>query len=80
MSKYVNIKVETILTNDFYLEVDDSASKEEIEKLAIQEVKLPHTYPNIIDNFLKQRGINIQGIDSMLKDWNIKETKYIIND
>ena len=26
MSKYVNIKVETILTNDFYLEVDDSAS------------------------------------------------------
>lgn len=80
MSKYVNIKVETILTNDFYLEVDDSASKEEIEKLAIKEVKLPHTYPNIIDNFLKQRGINIQGIDSMLKDWNIKETKYIIND
>lgn len=80
MSKYVNIKVETILTNDFYLEVDDSTSKEEIEKLAIQEVKLPHTYPNIIDNFLKQRGINIQGIDSMLKDWNIKETKYIIND
>ena len=52
MSKYVNIKVETILTNDFYLEVDDSASKEEIEKLAIKEVKLPHTYPNIIDNFL----------------------------
>ena len=80
MSKYVNIKVETILTNDFYLEVDDSASKEEIEKLAIKEVKLPHTYPNIIDNFLKQRGINIQGMDSMLKDWNIKETKYIIND
>ena len=80
MSKYVNIKVETILTNDFYLQVDDSASKEEIEKLAIKEVKLPHTYPNIIDNFLKQRGINIQGIDSMLKDWNIKETKYIIND
>lgn len=80
MSKYVNIKVETILTNDFYLEVDDSTSKEEIEKLAIKEVKLPHTYPNIIDNFLKQRGINIQGIDSMLKDWNIKETKYIIND
>ena len=80
MSKYVNIKVETILTNDFYLEVDDSASKEEIEKLAIKEVKLPHMYPNIIDNFLKQRGINIQGIDSMLKDWNIKETKYIIND
>ena len=80
MSKYVNIKVETILTNDFYLEVDDSASKEEIEKLAIKEVKLPHTYPNIIANFLKQRGINIQGIDSMLKDWNIKETKYIIND
>ena len=33
MSKYVNIKVETILTNDFYLEVDDSTSKEEIEKL-----------------------------------------------
>ena len=80
MSKYVNIKVETILTNDFYLQVDDSASKEAIEKLAIKEVKLPHTYPNIIDNFLKQRGINIQGIDSMLKDWNIKETKYIIND
>lgn len=80
MSKYVNIKVETILTNDFYLEVDDNLTKEQIEELAKKEVTLPNEYPRIIDTFLKQRGINIQGIDSMLKDWNIKETKFIIND
>lgn len=80
MSKYVNIKVETILTNDFYLEVDDNLTKEQIEELAKKEVTPPNEYPRIIDTFLKQRGINIQGIDSMLKDWNIKETKFIIND
>ena len=80
MSKYTNIKVDITLNNDFYLEVDDNLTKEQIEELAKKEVTPPNEYPRIIDTFLKQRGVNIQGIDSMLKSWNIKEIKFIIND
>ncbi len=80
MSKYVNVTVSTSLSTDFYLEVPDNASEEQIKELAEKEIVLPHTYPKVLDNFLKTRMcINIQGIDSMLKDWNVDDIAYIID-
>lgn len=80
MSKYVNVTVSTSLSADFYLEVSDNATEEQIKELAEKEVILPHTYPRVLDNFLKTKmGLNIQGIDSMLKDWNVDEIEFIID-
>ncbi len=79
MSKFVNVTVSTSLSTDFYLEVPDDATEEQIRELAEKEVILPHTYPTVLDNFLKTRmRINVQGLDSMLKSWNIDEVEYII--
>lgn len=80
MSKFVNITVSTSLSTDFYLEVPDDATEEQIQELAKNEVILPHTYPNVIDKAIKRMGIQVKGLDSMLKDWNVDEINYIIND
>lgn len=80
MSKFVNVTVSTSLSTDFYLEVLDDATEEQIRELAKNQVILPHTYPTILDNFLKTRmGIKVQGLDSMLKSWNVDEVEYIID-
>ena len=79
MSKYVNVLVSTSLSTDFYIEVPDTATEEQIKELAKKEVILPHKYPEVIDNTIKQMGIVIRGLDSMLKDWNIDEIEYIID-
>lgn len=80
MSKYVNVTVSTSLSTDFYLEVPDDATEEQIKNLAEKEVVLPNNYPQVIDKVLKERmGIHINGIDSMLKSWNIDELEYIID-
>ena len=80
MSKYVNITVSTSLSTDFVIEVPDSANESKIQELAEKEVILPHTYPDYLNKFLRTRmGINVQGIDSMLKSWNVDELEYIID-
>ena len=80
MSKFVNVTVSTSLSTDFYLEVPDDATEEQIKELAKKEVIFPHIYPQYIDNFLRTRlGIQVGGLDSMLKDWNIDELEYIID-
>ena len=80
MSKYINITVSTSLSTDFYIEVPDDATEEQIKELAKKEIILPHTYPEVIDNFLRARmGIQVQGLDSMLKSWNVDELNYIID-
>ena len=80
MSKFVNVTVSTSLSTDFYLEVPDDATEDQIKELAKKEVILPHTSPTFIDNILKTRlGINVGGLDSMLKDWNVDETEYLID-
>lgn len=80
MSKYVNVTVCTSLSADFILEVPDEADEAQIKSMAEKEVILPHTYPNVLDSYLKTRfGIEIRGIDSMLRDWNIDELEYIID-
>ena len=79
MSKYVNITVSTSLSTDFYLEVPDNATEEQIKELAKKEVILPHTYPQVIDNAIKRMGIIVTGLDSMLKSWNIDEIEYIVD-
>ena len=79
MSKLVNITVSASISTDFYLEVEDNATEDQIKELAKKEVILPHTYPQYIDNFLKTKlGIRIENLDTMLKSWNIDETEYII--
>lgn len=80
MSKYVNITVSTSLSTDFILEVPDDADDNKVKELAQKEVLIPNKYPEILDNFLKTRmRINIQGIDSMLKSWNVDEIEYMID-
>ena len=79
MSKFVNVTVSTSLSTDFYLEVPDDATEEQIKELAQKEVILPNKYPQVLDNHLKTRmGINITGIDTLLKSWNVDEVEYII--
>ena len=79
MSKLVNIVVSASISTDFYLEVEDNATEDQIKELAHKEVILPHTYPEYIDNFLKTKlGIKVGNLDTMLKSWNIDETEYII--
>lgn len=81
MSKFVNVTVSISLSTDFYLEVPDNATEAQIRELAEKQVILPHTYPTVLDNFLKTRmGIKVQGLDSMLKSWNIDEVEYIIDE
>lgn len=80
MSKFVNVVVSANLSTDFFIEVPDDAQESEIRELAKKEVILPHTYPAVLDNFLKTKmGIQVQGMDSMLKSWNINELKFIID-
>lgn len=80
MSKLVKIDVSTLISTDFYIDVPDDATDLEILELAKKEiVALPHDYPKYIDNFLKQRGINVIGIDSMLRSWIADELKYLID-
>lgn len=79
MSKFVNVTVSTSLSTDFYLEVPDDATEEQIRELAEKEVILPHTYPDVIDRTIKRMGIQVRGLDSMLRAWNIDEIEYIID-
>ena len=79
MSKLINIVVSASISTDFYLEVADNATEDQIKELAKKEIILPHTYPQYIDNFLKTKlGIRVGNLDTMLKSWNIDETEYII--
>ena len=79
MSKLVNITVSASISTDFYLEVEDNATEDQIKELAKKEIILPHTYPQYIDNFLKTTlGIRVGNLDTLLKSWNIDETEYII--
>lgn len=72
--------VSASISTDFYIEVPDDTSEETIRELAEKEVILPHTYPNYLNNFLKTRlGINVSGIDGMLKSWNLDEVEYLID-
>lgn len=81
MSKFVNVSIDALLNTDFYIEVDDNATVSDIETKAKQEVLLPNKYPEILDKFVYDHfHIKINGVDSLLKSWNIKEIKYIIND
>lgn len=80
MSKYVNVKVSAIVCTDFYIEVPDNASEEEIRELSKQEVVLPHEYPTVIDNAVRKMGIIVRGLDSMLRAWDVEDINYIVDD
>lgn len=79
MSRYINITVSTSLSTDFYLEVPDDATEEQIKELAEKEVTLPHRYPYVLDEFLRRMGVQVTGLDSMLKSWNVDELTYLID-
>lgn len=80
MSKFVNVTVSASISTDFYLEVPDGATEEQIKELAEKEVILPHTYPEVLDNYLKTSlGIRVGGLDSMLRSWNMDDLVYVID-
>ena len=79
MSKFVNVTVSTSLSTDFYIEVPDDATEEQIKELAQKEVILPNNYPSFIDNLLQTRmGVKVSGVDGLLRSWNVDEVEYII--
>lgn len=80
MNKFVRITVSASLSTDFYLEVPEDATEVDIRRLAEQEVTLPHHYPDVVDKALQKIGIKVDGLDSMLRDWNIDETEYLIDE
>lgn len=80
MSKYVNITVSASISTDFCLEVPDDADEVKIKELAEKEVILPNNYPTYINQFLKTRmGIDVRGIDSMVKSWTLDELEFIVD-
>lgn len=77
MSKFVNVKVSATISTDFYLEVNDNSTEDQIIEIAKKEIVLPVKYPEFISSFiLKYYGINIKGLDSLLNSWNIDDIKY----
>lgn len=80
MSKYVHIDVSTLVSTDFYIEVDDNATDEEIIAMANKEITLPHLYPHYIDGYLQSNlNLKIHGIDSMLRSWVNDKLNYLID-
>lgn len=78
--KMINITINANLTTDFYIEVPDDFSDEEIKKLAAEQTVFPHNFPNYLTNLLRSKmGVNINGIDSMFNSWNLDKVEYIIN-
>ena len=78
MSKFVNVTVSTSLSTDFYLEVPDNASEEEIKKLASKEVILPTEYTKLVDSYILSRfNIKVQGINAP-RTWNVDELEIIV--
>lgn len=80
--KLVKIDVSTNISTDFYIEVDENATYEEIKEQAEKEIiALPHQYPIFIDAYLKRNfNITVHGIDSMLKSWISEELKFLIDE
>lgn len=79
MNKFVRVTVSTSLSTDFYLEVPEDADEVTIKELAEKEVTLPHNYPAVVDVALQKLGIRVDGLDSMLRDWDVDELEYIID-
>ena len=78
--KYVHIDVSTLVSTDFYLEVDENASDEEIIAMAKKEITLPHLYPYYLDGYLQNTfNLKVQGIDSMLRSWISDKLNYLID-
>ena len=78
MSKFVNVTVSTSLSTDFYLEVPDNATKEQIKALAEKEVMLPTEYPKLVDSYILSRyNIKVQGINAP-RTWNVDELEIIV--
>lgn len=81
MSKNVNVKITTTLSTDFYIEVPEDLSEEDIKKSAAEQAVFPHNFPQYIINLLKNRmGLNISGIDTMFNAWELDDVQYMIRD
>lgn len=81
MSKFVKIDVSTKISTEFYIEVADEATDEQIRVQAEKEITaLPHQYPTLIDAYLKRNfNLTVHGIDSMLRDWIADELNFLID-
>lgn len=80
MSKYVNIIASTNLSTEFYLEVSEGLSDEEIRELAKNKLAYPQDYPRIVDNMLKKLGISIGALDSLMRAWDMNSIEINIID
>lgn len=81
MSKMVNVTVSASISTDFFIEVPDDATEEQIKEQARKEIVLPSDYPKFLDGYLKSRmGIDVRGIDKLVKAWNTDELKFIVED
>lgn len=80
-SKYIKVKVSATISTDFYLEVQEDTSKDDIIELAKKEVTIiPSKYPEYVNSILAKAGINLGNQDGMIKDWSTDNIEYTIPD
>ena len=54
MNKLVKVAVSASLSTDFYIEVPEEATKDEIKEVASKEIIIPTDYPKYLHSFLEQ--------------------------
>lgn len=77
MTKFVNVTASVTLSTEFIIEVPEDATEEKVKELAEKQIVLPNDYPNAVTKILKETGIQISGLDSMFKSWNVDDIAYI---
>lgn len=80
MTKFVNVTASVTLSTEFIIEVPEDATEEKVKELAEKQIVLPNDYPNAVTKILKETGIQISGLDSMFKSWNVDDIAYIYDE
>ena len=78
MNKLVKVAVSASLSTDFYIEVPEEATKDEIKEVASKEIIIPTDYPKYLHSFLEQHfNINVP-LDSLVNSWILDEFEIIV--
>lgn len=78
MNKLVKVAVSASLSTDFYIEVPEEASKDEIKEVASKEIIIPTDYPKYLNSFLKQHFNIDVPLDSLVSSWILDEFEIIV--
>lgn len=73
---FKEVTVSISMSKSLCLEVPESATNEQIQELAKQEIATPDTIMKISEQLFNQFKIGVHGID--FKGWNVDELEYIV--